>query len=90
MKPEELVEQNEYKKMSKEKQAFIMDTVKSSAGLKGDAILPVLMKAQTKMKALNISFSKEETAFLMTALMSDLSPQEKARFDLLLKFMKHK
>ena len=76
--------------MSREKQNFITDIVKESAGLSGEAAMPILIKAQAKMKALNISFTKEETAFLMTTLMGDLSPAEKTKFDLLMKLMKRK
>ena len=40
------------------------------------------------MKAQNIQFTPEESTFLMTTLMSDLSPAEKAKFEMLKKFMK--
>ena len=40
------------------------------------------------MKAQNIQFTQEESAFLMTTLMSNLSPAEKAKFEMLKKFMK--
>ena len=51
-------------------------------------MLPLLLKAQSRMKAQNIQFTQEESAFVMTTLMSDLSPAEKAKFDVLKKFMK--
>ena len=78
----------EYQKLSPAKQAFISEIVKDAGRTSGDAILPLLLKAQSRMKAQNIQFTQEESAFLMTTLMSDLSPAEKAKFEMLKKFMK--
>lgn len=78
----------EYQKLSPEKKAFISEIVKDAGRTSGDAMLPLLLKAQSRMKAQNIQFTPEESAFLMTTLMSDLSPAEKAKFDMLKKFMK--
>ena len=78
----------EYQKLSPAKQAFISEIVKDAAHISGDAMLPLLLKAQSRMKAQNIQFTQEESAFLMTTLMSDLSPAEKAKFDMLKRFMK--
>lgn len=78
----------EYQRLSPAKQAFISEIVKDAANTSGDAMLPLLLKAQSRMKAQNIQFTREESAFLMTTLMSDLSPAEKAKFEMLKKFMK--
>ena len=88
MNPETLQSFPEYQKLSPSKQAFISEIVRDAGTVSGDAMLPLLLKAQSRMKAQNIRFTKEESAFLMTTLMSDLSPAEKAKFDMLKKFMK--
>ena len=88
MKPETLKEYPEYQKLSPEKQALISEIVKDANSLSGDAALPLLLKAQQRMKAKGIQFTQEESAFLITTLMSDLSPAERAKFDMLKKFMK--
>lgn len=88
MNPETLQSFPEYQKLSPAKQALISEIVKDAGKSSGDAMLPLLLKAQSRMKAQNIQFTKEESAFLMTTLMSDLSPAEKAKFDILKKFMK--
>ena len=88
MNPETLKTLPEYQKLSPAKQALISEIVKDASNASGDAMLPLLLKAQSRMKAQNIQFTQEESAFLMATLMSDLSPAEKAKFDLLKKFMK--
>lgn len=88
MSPENLKSFPEYQKLSPAKQALISEIVKDASKASGDAMLPLLLKAQSRMKAQNIQFTPEESAFLMTTLMSDLSPAEKAKFEMLKKFMK--
>ena len=88
MNPETLKSFPEYQNLSPEKQALISEIVKDAANTSGDAMLPLLLKAQSRMKAQNIRFTPEESAFLMTTLMSDLSPAEKAKFEMLKKFMR--
>ena len=88
MNPETLKSFPEYQKLSPAKQALISEIVKDAANTPGDAMLPLLLKAQSRMKAQNIQFTPEESTFLMTTLMSDLSPAEKAKFEMLKKFMK--
>lgn len=78
----------EYQKMSPQKQGLISEIVKDASSLSGDATLPLLLKAQQRMKSLGIQFTKEESAFLITTLMADLSPAERAKFEMLKKFMK--
>ena len=88
MSPETLKSFPEYQKLSPAKQALISEIVSDASKASGDAMLPLLLKAQSKMKAQNIQFTQEESAFLMTTLMSNLSTAEKARFEMLKKFMK--
>ncbi len=88
MNPETLKSFPEYQKLSPAKQALISEIVKDAGNTSGDAMLPLLLKAQSRMKAQNIQFTPEESAFLMTTLMSDLSPAEKAKFEMLKRFMK--
>lgn len=88
MNPETLKSFPEYQKLSPAKQALISEIVKDAGNTSGDAMLPLLLKAQSRMNAQNIQFTPEESAFLMTTLMSDLSPAEKAKFEMLKKFMK--
>ncbi|MDD6036875.1 MAG: hypothetical protein PUC30_11945 [Lachnospiraceae bacterium] len=88
MSPETLKALPEYQKLSPAKQALISEIVNDANNTPGDAMLPLLLKAQTRMKALGIQFTQEESTFLMSALMSDLSPADKAKFELLKKLMR--
>lgn len=88
MNPETLQSFPEYQKLSPAKQALISEIVKDAGRVSGDAMLPLLLKAQNRMKSQGIQFTQEETVFLMSTLMADLSPAEKAKFDMLKKFMK--
>lgn len=88
MNPETLKAMPEYQKLSPAKQALISEIVKDAQNTSGDAMLPLLLKAQSRMKAQKIQFTQEESAFLMTTLLSGLSPAEKAKFDMLKKFIK--
>jgi len=88
MNPETLKKHPEYQKLSPAKQALISEIVQDAHKASGDAMLPLLLKAQTRMKALGIQFTQEESAFLMSTLMSDLSPADKAKFEMLKKLMR--
>ena len=77
MSPETLKSLSEYQNLSPAKQALIAEIVKDAENASGDAMLPLLLKAQSRMKAQNIRFTPEESTFLMTTLMSNLSPAEK-------------
>lgn len=88
MTVEALKNHPEYQKMSPQKQGLISEIVKDASSLSGDTTLPLLLKAQQRMKSLGIQFTKEESAFLITTLMADLSPAERAKFEMLKKFMK--
>ncbi len=88
MTVEALKNHPEYQKMSPQKQGLISEIVKDASSLSGDATLPLLLKAQQRMKSLGIQFTKDESAFLITTLMADLSPAERAKFEMLKKFMK--
>lgn len=88
MKPEELKNSPEYQRLSPVKQAFISEIVRDANSVSGDATLPLLLKAQARMKSMGIQFTQEESAFLMTALMSDLSPADRAKFEMLKKLMR--
>lgn len=78
----------EYQALSPAKQSLLMEIVADANTLSGDATLPLLLKAQQRMKALGVQFTKEESAFLISTLMADLSPAERAKFDLMKRFMK--
>ncbi|MDD5901333.1 MAG: hypothetical protein PUC73_10635 [Lachnospiraceae bacterium] len=88
MSPEKLKDLPEYQKLSPAKQALIAEIVNDANNTPGDAMLPLLLKAQARMKALGIQFTQEESTFLMSTLLSDLSPADRAKFELIKKLMR--
>lgn len=88
MKPEELKKSPQFQKLSPEKQAFISEIIQSAGNASGDAMLPLLLKAQTRMKALGIRFTQDESDFLMAVLTSDMSSADRAKFEILKKMMR--
>lgn len=44
---------------------------------------PLLMAASSKLKAHNLSFTPEETSVLLEILTKDMSPQEKAKVEMM-------
>ena len=88
MSPEKLKDLPEYQKLSPAKQALIAEIVNDANNTPGDAMLPLLLKAQARMKALGIQFTQEEITFLMSTLLSDLSPADRAKFELIKKLMR--
>ena len=88
MSPEKLKDLPEYQKLSPAKQALIAEIVNDANNTPGEAMLPLLLKAQARMKALGIQFTQEESTFLMSTLLSDLSPADRAKFELIKKLMR--
>ncbi len=57
-----------------------------AASLKGqspESMLPQLLRANTELKKRNMSFSPEEIDILLSEFTKDMSPEEKAKVDML-------
>lgn len=78
------------KDMDPRKLAIILDLVKETEGMPLNKTLPCLMKANAKLKAQDLSFSKEETSLIMEILTSDMSPEEKLKVNSLKSMMESK
>lgn len=76
-----------FQNLSPMKKEIIQELVAKSETLSLDKALPLLLKANTKLKKAGESFSKEESAFLITEITKQLSPQEKAKVGMLLKML---
>ncbi len=61
-------------------------------GMNGRAMkdaAPLLMTAMNKLKGHNLSFTPEETKILLEILTKDMSPQEKAKVEMMKKVVKN-
>ena len=69
------------------KMKLINECIELSKDRTSDEILPLLMAVSKKSKQMGISFTKEETLYLVEQFKSSLSEAEKAKIDMLLKMM---
>lgn len=61
-------------------------------GMNGRAMkdaAPLLMTAMNRLKGHNLSFTSEETKILLEILTKDMSPQEKAKVEMMKKVVKN-
>ena len=61
--------------------------IKQCQGKSLKTILPDLMAASSRMSEQGLSFTNEETAIIIDALKSNMSPQEQQRIDMLRNFI---
>lgn len=69
------------KNMDPVKKSILMDVVKESEGKSLNQSLPIILKAQARLKAGGISFTPEETTLMMDLLTKDLSPADKMKVE---------
>lgn len=76
-----------YQSLSPLKKELLEELTQSTEALSLDKALPLLLKANTRLKQNNEFFTKEESAFLITELTRQLTPQEKKKVATLLKML---
>lgn len=76
-----------YRSLSPLKKELLEELAQSTESLSLDKALPLLLKANTRLKQNNEYFTKEESAFLITELTRQLTPQEKKKVATLLKML---
>jgi hypothetical protein len=65
------------------KLAILVDLANESEGKPLEQSLPFIMNANAKLKAQNLSFSKEENELLIEVLSKDMSPQDRMKLDMM-------
>lgn len=65
------------------KLAILVDLANEAEGKPLTQSLPFIMNANTKLRAQNLSFSKEENELLVEVLSKDMSPQDKMKLDMM-------
>ena len=65
------------------KLAILVDLANEAEGKPLDQSLPFIMNANTKLRAQNLSFSKEENELLVEVLSKDMSLQDKMKLDMM-------
>lgn len=75
-------------KMEPVKKEILLDLIKESEGKTLNQSLPILMKAQGRLKASGSAFTQEETALIMSILTKDLSAADLAKVEMMKNMMK--
>ncbi len=72
-----------FKTMHPVKIQVMKELVESMQGKNMKDAAPFLMSATSKLKSHNLSFTPEETTVLLEILTKDMSPQEKAKVEMM-------
>lgn len=76
--------------MNPRKKEILIDLMNEADGKSMHQCIPIILKANTKIKSAGLSFSKDESDLIMEILTVDMSPQEKAKLESLKSMMKLK
>ena len=79
---------NEFKGLPPVKQALLKALIKEGAGKSPEELLPAFLKAGKELNKRGMSFTNQETALLMSALMESMSPAERKKFEMMQQIMK--
>lgn len=69
------------------KMKLINEFMELAKGRTSDEILPLLMAVSKKSKQMGITFTKDETLYLIDQLKGSLTEAEKSKIDMLIKLM---
>lgn len=75
------------KNMAPEKVQVMKELAEAATGKSLKETAPLIMKANQKLQSMNMSFTKEETTVLLEVLTKDMSPQEKAKVEMMKKIV---
>lgn len=75
------------KNIDPRKLAVLMELIKQSEGKSMEQLLPLLMSTNKKLKDQNLTFTKDESDMMIEILTKNMSPKEKAQFEMIKKMM---
>ncbi len=78
------------KNVDPRKLAIFLEIIREAEGKSMDKLIPLLMNTNKKLKEQNLTFSKDESDILMEIFTKNMSPKEKAQFEMLRKMMPKK
>lgn len=82
------LENEALKDMLPEKVQVMKELAEAAKGKSLKDTAPLIMKANQKLQSMNLSFTKEETSILLEVLTKDMSPQEKAKVEMMQKIVR--
>jgi hypothetical protein len=69
------------------KLAILLEVMKEAEGKSMDKLMPLMLNANKRLQEQNLSFSKDESDVMIELLTKNLSPKEKAQFEMIKKMM---
>lgn len=73
------------KNIDARKLTILMELANEAEGKSQDKLVPLLIKANAKLKSMNLNFTKEENDLLVDILTKDMSPAEKQKVEMIKK-----
>lgn len=77
------------KNIDARKLAVLVELANEAEGKSPDKIMPLMLKANAKLKSTNLNFSKEENDLLIDILTQDMSPADKQKVEMIKKMSKN-
>jgi hypothetical protein len=74
-------------KMDPRKLIILMELMKEAEGKSMDKMLPLIINTNKKLQDQNLAFTKDESDLMMEVLTKNMSPKDKAQFEMLRSMM---
>ena len=78
------------KNIDPHKMMILMELMKEAEGKPMDKLVPLLINTNKKLQQQNLTFTKEESDVMIEILTKNMTPKEKAQFEMMKKMMANK
>lgn len=75
------------KNVDPRKLAILLELVKEAEGKPTDKLIPLLVNTNKKLQQQNMTFTKDESDLMIDLITKNMSPKEKAQFEMIKKMM---
>lgn len=69
------------------KMAILLDLMKQAEGKSMEQLIPLLISTNKRMQQQNLTFTKEESEVMLDAITKNMSPKERAQFEMIKKIL---
>ncbi len=90
MNKEEFLKHPLLKDISQQKKDLLIELVEQVEGAPLNKALPALVKTNARMKALGLTFTKDESALIVQVINDNLSSADRIKYDAMQKALKKK
>jgi predicted transglutaminase-like cysteine proteinase len=75
------------KNIDPHKMAILLEIVKEAEGKSMEQLIPLLMSVNKRLQQQHMTITKDESDLMLDAITKNLSPKEKAQFEMIKRFM---